>query len=415
VTDTSSRSDQRRFVSRLYTDPDVLPIISIAGTRGKSTIAWMLTDILMKAGQPMASWLSSGVYVDGELQEGELGPWSRVVLAARHREIDVALQEMAGTTVVGAGLPKATYPIGVMTTLCGNHEACLLNPETQRERRALEVVASAIRSDGVVIANADDYDIAELAVSLPAETVLFALHSENPVLQRHLLEGGVGAWVTENWIVVGDRLTAELVIPVSDIPGTLDGAILFQTQNALAATAVASVLGVEIAHVRSALSEFVPRPDVQPAACNIFAYNDATILVDAPRLVSSLRMLARGVRHIPHRRTIVVSGCFPGLTDDEAVEAGRIIGGLGGVVVLHGENAEEARMDAIKVGIATAPVPPIVLAMSDETRAVDHVLNTIAAADLALIIADNPETVLEHLWPAPVISIDARSRNGGTA
>ncbi|MGH9175809.1 MAG: hypothetical protein ACRD1H_15700, partial [Vicinamibacterales bacterium] len=117
----------------------------------------MLTGILKEAGKPSASWLSSGVYVDEQLQDGELGPWSRVVLAARHREIAVAIQEMNAATVVAAGLPEASYPIAILTTLCGNSESCLLHDETALERRALEIVARSIRRDGIVVANADDY------------------------------------------------------------------------------------------------------------------------------------------------------------------------------------------------------------------------------------------------------------------
>jgi cyanophycin synthetase len=397
------------LIGRLRAQPDVLPIISIAGSRGKSTVAWMLAATLRRARHSYASWLSSGVYVEDELQEGELGPWSRIVLAARHREIDVALQEMLAPTVVGAGLPEATYPIAILTTLCGNQESCLLNPDTELERRALDIVVRSVRPDGVIVANADDFDIVELARTARCTTALFALHADNPALQRHVRDGGTAAWIVDDWIVVGDREHFERVIAVDDVPATLDGAILFQVQNALATAVTATLLGIAPQVVADALRGFEPLPAVQPGACNIVRYNDATIVIDSPRQVSSLRMLARGVRHTPHRRTIVVSGYFPGMSNDEALDAGRIVAGLGGIVLLHGENASDERMTAIKDGIASAPVPPIVLAIPDELRALDQLLNTVAPADMALVLADNPEAVLQRVWPAPLISIDSRS------
>jgi cyanophycin synthetase len=414
MTDTAPLRSPIGCIRDLRQQAGVLPLVAIAGTRGKSTIAWMLTRILQAAGAPTASWLSSGVYVDGVLQEGELGPWSRVVLAARHGELDLALQEMDAATVIGAGLPEATYPIGIFTTLCANNEACLLSPDTLLERRGLQIVARAVRPDGLVIANADDYDVAELAFETTATVALFALHAENPALQRHLRHGGTGAWVLDDWLVVGDAAHAERVMPVADVPATLDGAFLFQVQNALAATAAAMLLGLPAETVRAGLSTFEPEPDTQPGACNIVRYNNATILVDAPRLISSMKMLARGVKHTPHRRTIVVSGCFPRMTDEEASDAGRIIAGLGGIVLLHDENASEQRVLAIKDGISSAPVPPIVLAIPDELRAIDQLLNTVAPADLALVLADDPVGVLARLWPAPVISVTSRRRAGGT-
>jgi cyanophycin synthetase len=390
----------------------VLPIVAIAGTRGKSTVSWMLSGILQAARMPAASWLSSGVYVDGERQEGELGPWSRVVLAARHGEIEVAIQEMNAATVVGAGLPADTYPLVVLTTLCGNNESCLLNAETELQRRALDVVVRAARKDGSIVANADDYDIAELAQESGADYTFYALHRDNPALQRHLGEGGRGAWVEDGWIVVGSSESADPVVAVNSIPATLDGTILFQVQNALAAVCASMVIGISTEAIVQALHVFEPHPDLQPAACNIVRFNQATILIDAPRQVMSLRLLARGIKHKPHRRTLVVSGSFSGLADADAHEAGRILGSLGGIILLHSDNTDASRMEAIKSGISSSPVPPIVMAVPGELRAIDHLLNTIAPDDVALVIADDATEVLGRLWPAPVISVEGTRKAG---
>jgi hypothetical protein len=123
-------------------------------------------------------------------------------------------------------------------------------------------------------------------------------------------------------------------------------------------------------------------------------------------------MLARGIRHKPHRRTVVVSGSLPGLTDDELHEGGRILGSIGGIVLLHGQTALAARMDAIKEGIAGAAVPPIMLAVADEQRAIYQMLNTLAPDDLALVIVDDPAIVIPRLWPAPMIDIQSSKRGG---
>ena len=385
-----------------------LPLIGIAGTRGKSTVAWMLTSIFEAAGKPSAAWLSSGVYVDGDRQLGELGPWSRVVLAARHGEIDFAIQEMDATTVVGAGLPENSYPLAVLTTLCGNNEACLLTEETEMVRRALDAVVGSVRGDGRIIVNADDYDVAALGTESSREGIFYALNRENPILQRHLENDGHGGWIDTQRIMYGTSQAAIPIIAINDIPATLDGTILFQSRNALAAVCAAMALGISVKAVSDGLRSYQPLPDRQPGASNIIRYNQATILIDAPREIGSLRMLARGIRHTPHRRTIVVTGGFPGLPDDEVPEAGRLLGGLAGIVLLHSENTSDARMELIHQGIAAATVPPIVLRVVDEAHAIDHLLNSIAPNDAALVIVDDPAIALGHLWPAPRISVTSR-------
>lgn len=410
MSDTSLRHSRHRVVSRLQATTDVLPIISIAGTRGKSTVAWMLTAILDAAGLTHGSWLSSGVYVQGESEEGELGPWSRIVLAARHRELDIAIQELVPETVVGAGLPEATYPVAIVTTLCGNNEACLLTAESRLARRSLEMVMRSVRPDGIIVANADDFDVASISQHTDAERWLYALHPENPALQQHMLSGGNGVWIADGVVNVSRAGLTEVLMSAENVTATLDGTILFQLHNVLAATAAALAIGLEAHDVRRGLTGFEPSVEYQPGACNIIRFNDATIIVDSPHQIASLRMVARGIRHKPHRRTIVVSGCLSGFVDDQLGEGGRILGGLGGVVVLHGEHADERRIETIRRGIASAPIPPLVMLMKDEGRAIDYVLNTIAPKDVALIIAGEADVALGRLWPAPTISVGSARR-----
>jgi predicted Rossmann-fold nucleotide-binding protein len=109
-------------------------------------------------------------------------------------------------------------------------------------------------------------------------------------------------------------------------------------------------------------------------------------------------MLARGIKHQPHRRTVVVSGSFPTLSAEDAREVGRILGALGGVVILHNnEGAADGRMESIKAGVAANPVPPLMLVLGSEVAAVDQMLQSIGAGDTALILADHPPDVLQQI------------------
>ncbi|HMM40630.1 MAG TPA: Mur ligase family protein [Thermomicrobiales bacterium] len=410
MTDTTTRPPGFRSPIPGRGQAETLPVISIAGTSGKTTIAWMLNSIFEQAGWPSAAWLSSGVYVEGELQEGELGPWSRVLLAARHGELRVVVQEMIAETVIAAGLPKDTYPLGIITTLCGNNEACLLSEDASRERRAMNIVVESMRPDGMLIINADDYDVNEVASSASCLVLPYALHNDNPVLQARLAAGGIGCWLQDGQVVVGDRHEFAQVVDVAAVPATLGGTMLFQVQNLLAATAAAVAIGIDPFIIEAAMLAFGTEPDLQPGAANVLSYNDATIIVDSPELVTTLRQLARGIRHVPHRRSLVVCGSLPRLSAEEIHEAGRVIGGIGGIVLLHGDQGDERRMAALKAGIAAATVPPIVINVPDEEMAVDQLLNTIGTDDLGLVLVDEADVALSHLWPAPTINISSRRR-----
>jgi hypothetical protein len=119
-------------------------------------------------------------------------------------------------------------------------------------------------------------------------------------------------------------------------------------------------------------------------------------------------MLMRGIRNLPRRRTMVVSGAFPALPLDDVAEAGRLLGGLGAFVALHSEGADEERLQMLRAGIASAPLPPLVTSLPSELQAIDLMLNRIGDEDVAVVLATDPELALRHLWPAPVISAKRR-------
>lgn len=387
----------RKVFASLRPDKSVLPLIAIGGSRGKSTVAWMLEAMIRAAGGSIGSWLTSGVYVDGERLEGELRPWSRVLLAAKYNELDVVVQEMEAAVVVGAGLPTRTYPLAILTTICGNDDSCRLSMSTELEERSIQKVVEAVRDDGYVIANADDMSVVAAAQSTAATTILFALHPDNPVLQGHLKVGKRAVWVDDGQIVHGDMDGYEPVIPVAAIPATLDGSLIFQVQNAMAAIAAGLQIGIDPPVIARSLRTFLPQPDLQPGGCNILEARGARIVIDSPRETWTLKMLARGIKHQPHRRTVVVSSCFSDLPASDAREIGRILGTLGGVVILHDENTQSETREAIKAGIASNHVPPLVLVLRSEDAAIDQMLQTIGADDVALVLSGDPEAALDQV------------------
>lgn len=391
--------EQRHATGRYGLDakrPRALPLVGVAGTRGKSTTVWLLDAMLTAAGRATGLWSSTGVYMRGVRQPGELGPWSRALAAVGSGELDVALQELETPLVTSVGLPEGIYPVAGITTLCGNNEDCLLSPEFTSGALAQAIVARAVRPDGVLVLNADDLAVLEAASETAATTVLFALHPDNPALRRHLEQGGFGVWVADGNVIVGDALDQRAVVHVSDARFTLDGALIFQVQNLLCSVALAVALDVPDAAIREAVRSFEPDPVRLPGSCNIFYERGATILLDTSRQVWTLKSLIRGIRHQPHRRTIIVAGFFSHLSEEQLVEAGRLLGRLGGVVILHQET-ERPIVDLLKDGIAQNEIPPIVLTMPSEQHAFAHAFRMLSEGDLCLLITDDVQNAVDAI------------------
>jgi cyanophycin synthetase len=371
-----------------------LPLVAVAGVRGKSTIVWILERMLRSAGRTVGVWSSTGVYVQGERQTGELGPWTRVLEATQSGELDVAVQELETALVNGVGLPEQIYPLAAISTLCGNNEECVISPEASLGARAQAIVARAVRPDGVLVLNGDDNGVLEAGDHTSADIVLFALHHENPALRRHLRAGKAAVWVRDGRVIVGTSANERHIIDVAGAHFTLDGTLTFQVQNLLCAVALAVGLGLPDSAIREGLREFEPDPARLPGSCNIFHVRHSTVIVDSARQVWTLRSLARGIRHQPHRRMITVSGCFPHLNAFQVVEAGRILGRLGGAVILHAEEMHRDNIDLMIDGIAQNEVPPLVLSMPGEQEAFDHALRMVGENSLCLLITEDVDSAV---------------------
>src|SRR5688500_790112 len=77
----------------------ISPVISIAGSRGKTSVLRAVESILRSGGYRIASWTDRGVEIEGQQQSGELGPWSRALTRLAVGGLDVALQELDWATV----------------------------------------------------------------------------------------------------------------------------------------------------------------------------------------------------------------------------------------------------------------------------------------------------------------------------
>src|SRR5579875_1513085 len=361
-----------------------LPLVAVAGARGKSTTIWLLEAMLREAGQSVGVWSSSGVYVHGVRQPGELGPWSQVLSSLGKHQLDIGLQELETSLVTTVGLPERVYPLAAITTLCGNDEECLISPEFLRGAVAQGIVARAVRTDGLLVLNADDHAVLDAAGETQAQVVVFAMHPDNPALRKHLAQGESAVWLQDGQVVVGDEESARSIVPIAEAGFTLNGSLTFEVQNLLCATALAAGMDVPDRAIRRAAAAFEPDLARLPGSCNIIRRGGATILIDSAKEVWTLRSLVRGIKHQKHRRTLVVAGHFSHLDGEQIVEAGRLLGRLGGVVILHYQAGQET-LELLKEGIAQNPVPPLVLTMTSEARAIGHAYRMLTEGDLCFI------------------------------
>jgi cyanophycin synthetase len=260
-----------------------VPIVSISGTNGKSTVTRLITHILVVAGRRVGTTTSDGVLVDERMIDA--GDWTGpggAHLVLGRSDVDVAVLETARGGIVLRGMGYESNDASVLTNVSSDHldlQGIHTLPELAEVK---STVARITKPDGVVVLNADDPHVAAVARRVRARVAYFSLAGpEGPSLvRRHLAEGGLAYLVRDGWLCEIEGTTRRRIAEVARVPVTIGGLARHNVANTLAAAGGARGLGATIEEVRDGLLDFRPSTDRSPGRLNLFRLGQRLIIVD---------------------------------------------------------------------------------------------------------------------------------------
>lgn len=377
------RSWQRDTISQ-----GILPVIAVAGIRGKSTVVRMLDAIFLAARLRTATWTNLGVEIRGRRQHGELSGWSLALSRLAESTIDVAIQELHWSTINAVGLPEATYPIAILTNMLGSsHDSNPRSDHIDQDKRAGLRMIQAVHQDGLVIMNGDDSALYQLSSESGSAIAITALSGESPAFRHHLQEGGSGAWQQDGRCLLGDQNARLMIGEVSDFPVAMQGAAPGQITNLLTAASAAYAVGVDLPTIVGALRRFYIDPATLPGSFNMFEKGSFRACIDRVGSSSTLRSLLRTVNPGNKRRQITVVGDLASFPLADVHEIGRLLGRHHGAIVVHSNTVPEV-IDQFRRGIAANDYPPIVIYLTTERRALNRALKTAGSDDVLLVLSE---------------------------
>ena len=391
-----SFADWRRYTVNRGT----LPVIGVTGSRGKTTVIRLLNAILRNAGLRTAIRTNVSVDICDVRQLGEIAPWSRALEELALGSLDVAVEEFDWLTIHSMGLEQATFPAFVITNVCGNRDACLVQGDAKRAIASLPIVFESVHEDGMLVINGDDFDVSREELEHRRASLFVGLNRESPGLRDHLARGGKAAFSDGGTLMVGDAEKSLQVIAASDLPFALFGYAGFQIQNALMAAAIATSIGLKANDIGRALQTFDSADFWTPERFQVIDVNGISVVVDRPNPSWFLRAVLRSVRDIPSNRIISVVGRLAGVPVSDLPEVGRLIGRTSSFVVVHSESDEPTRAAAIRQGAARNEVPAVIVHTRSEGRALSRALSLARAGDLVLVLADRPAPLIQTLMRA---------------
>lgn len=220
-------------------------IISTTGTKGKSTVTYVLADLLRRYGEDVLRVDTTGYYINGE-QKGTLESTKRLnrlvptvcpgrfLVAMDAYESFTAVLECALGSSGPAGLGYRKHNVGIFTNVFEDHLGSSARLQTQQDiSKAKNFIFSRLELDGTAVFNADDANVCSQLHLVPqeAQRIPCGLTFTHFDLAQHLANGGQALTYKDGSIIRLKQDGEEVLIPVSDVVWTFDGAFMPSVWN----------------------------------------------------------------------------------------------------------------------------------------------------------------------------------------
>ncbi len=317
-----------KIIDFMYPDETYsIPIVSITGTNGKTTVTRLVSHVLALTGKRVGMTCSSGTYLGNTcISRGDnTGPRSARSLLYR-QDVDIAVLETARGGIVRHGLGYDLADVGVVLNVRNDHlgQDGLEYLEDLAFAKAL--VVEAIKHTGYAILNADDTMLPYLTRGIGASLIYFAKSLDNPIVREHIAAGNIAVIQEHEQLAIywqGCRVT---LIRIADIPITFGGKIACNIENALAATACLFALGIPDHIITQGLASFTPDPEVNAGRFNLFDMGEYRVLLDYAHNLDGYHAVIDFANSLTPTRKVGIIGLPGDRMDSNIIEAGKLAG-----------------------------------------------------------------------------------------
>ena len=227
-----------------------MKIISITGTKGKTTVTRIIAHIIHSQNINTLHVDTDGYYVNlkqkGTLEESKalfnlvptVAPGKYLLAMQKYQPDFAAVLECSIGSSGSAGLGYGYHHVGIFTNVFEDH----LGASKRLQKRSdiayhKNFIFRNLRNNGYAVFNADDKLIVSQLRYLPADLTINLIpcgftFTHFP-LADHLAKGGQVLTVEDQWIVLKKQTSTRKIIRVSDLSWTFDGLFLPSVYNAL--------------------------------------------------------------------------------------------------------------------------------------------------------------------------------------
>ena len=390
------RNVAEHVIDMLYPpgSPSRIPIISITGTNGKTTVTRLIAHLLRGSGLTVGYTTTDGTYIQNQqiVQGDNTGPVS-AQLVLKDPTVQVAVLETARGGIIRAGLGFDHCDIGIVTNIAADHLGLKDVNTLEDLARVKSVVPRAVSRRGYAVLNAEDPLVYKMRELVEGKCVYFSMDENHPNIKRQAEKGRTSCILENGYVTILKGKWKVRIEKVVNIPLTYGGRAEFMIQNVLAATLACFVHGVSLEDLRVGLTTFNAGTAQTPGRLNFVEIGDTTVLMDYAHNPAGMRGLTNFTRKLPNKyRTVVLNGTGDRRDDDIREFAKIAAENFDRIVIRAGHylrgRSEEEMFGLLQEGIAQSEHKPQVRIISDSRTAIHHAIKHARKGELVVTLAD---------------------------
>jgi cyanophycin synthetase len=396
--------------------PARIPVISVTGTNGKTTVVRMIGHILSQAGLAVGMTTTDGVYSGGRLvyDADASGPRS-AAMVLDDASVEAAVLETARGGIIHGGLGYDRADVAVITNITADHLGTDGVDDLDQLTDVKALVAEEISDGATVVLNADDPAVAAIAdrwrVRRHSPVIrYFAASGATELTQRHRHAGGLSYELHGGHLTEFEGARERALLSVTELPGAFGGAAPHVVENALAAVAACRALGISVKDIRHALATF-GLGESNPGRGNIHLAGGGPVIVDYGHNAAALDAVGRMISNVWGGGPVAAITLPGDRRDDLIAASAEAIAAWFSQVVVYEDADKRGRapgeMTDMIIGTLLRARPGITCAAADSPRSALRAALSMAAGQPVLFTYEKLAMAQEALnaigarpWPA---------------
>lgn len=355
-------------------------LLGITGTKGKTTITYMIKSILEQAGQTVGligtvANIIGSEKIPAQRTTPESLDLQEVFDDMKDKGADTVVMEVSSQGLKLNRVGALTFDIGVFTNLSEDHIGGSEHPDMEDYLKS-KIKLFSMSKRGLV--NADSEYAKRVLQESKCSCMTFGVLNKADIY-------------AEDIVTYADSVEFVVKTPWFTRPVKVSVPGKFSVYNALAAIGVCGMLGIDAEHIANGLKNIhIPgRAEIVPTPKKPY-----TVMIDYAHTPDSLKNILSTVKEFVPNRLISVFGCGGDRDRTKRPQMGRISGEIADFTIITSDNPRtEEPMGIIKdieEGIKQTEGQYIII--QDRTEAIRHAMEIAQKGDIIVLAGKGHET-----------------------